>query len=101
MFRNDFQEQQMAPVMSKLQDESFLALLEMVFLRLPKLKRFPVPVLVVGAEKDYLISIKDTQRMARHYGVDALIVKDASHCLMLETGWEMVAEKIKSFAHQH
>ncbi len=101
MFRNDFQEQQMAPVMSKLQDESFLAFLEMVFLRLPKLKRFPVPVLVVGAEKDYLISIKDTQRMARHYGVDALIVKDASHCLMLETGWEMVAEKIKSFAHQH
>jgi pimeloyl-ACP methyl ester carboxylesterase len=101
MFRNDFQEQQMAPVMSKLQDESFLAFLEMVFLRLPKIKRFPVPVLVVGAEKDYLISVNDTQRMARHYGVDALIVKDASHCLMLESGFEMVAEKIKSFAHQH
>ena len=91
----------MNDVVSSLQDESFLAFLEMVFLRLPKLKKFPIPVLIIGAEKDYLISVNDTKRMAQRYGLEAQLVSDASHCLMLETGWEEVAASIKKFVVPH
>jgi pimeloyl-ACP methyl ester carboxylesterase len=73
----------------------------MVFLRLPKLRKLTVPVLIIGAEKDYLISVKDTKQMAKRYGLEAQIVKDASHCLMLETGWEEVAASIKKFVVPH
>jgi pimeloyl-ACP methyl ester carboxylesterase len=101
MFRKDFPTQKMDDVISSLQDESFLAFLEMVFLRLPNLKQLTVPVLIIGAEKDYLISVKDTKQMAKRYGLEAQIVKDASHCLMLETGWEEVAASIKKFVVPH
>jgi pimeloyl-ACP methyl ester carboxylesterase len=101
MFRKDFPTPKMDHVISSLQDESFLAFLEMVFLRLPKLRKLPVPALIIGAEKDYLISVKDTQQMAKRYGLEAQIVKDASHCLMLETGWEEVAASIKTFVAPH
>jgi len=101
MFRNDFPMQKIDEVISSLQDESFLAFLEMVFLRLPKLRKLPVPALIIGAEKDYLISVDDTKRMAKRYGLEAQIVKDASHCLMLETGWEEVADSIKTFVVPH
>ena len=101
MFRGDFPDPKMNDVVSSLQDESFLAFLEMVFLRLPKLKKLPVPVLIIGAEKDYLISVNDTKRMAQRYGLEAQLVSDASHCLMLETGWEEVASSIKKFVVPH
>lgn len=101
MFREDFPTQKMREVISSLQDESFLAFLEMVFLKLPKVKQLPVPVIIIGAEKDYLISVADTKRMAIRYGLSPKIVEGASHCLMLETGWEEVAEDIRKFADPH
>lgn len=97
MFRTDFPDAQMQEITKRLQDESFLAFLEMVFLNLPFLKLLPIPVMIVGAEKDYLISVADTKKMAAKYDVLPIIVKDASHCLMLETGWEKVAEEIRKF----
>lgn len=101
MFRKDLPSQKMSEVMSSLQDESFHAFLEMVFLRLPKVRQLPVPVLIIGAEKDYLISVADTKRMASRYGLSPYIVEGASHCLMLETGWEETAEDIRKFADPH
>ena len=101
MFREDVPPQKMNEVISLLQDESFLAFLEMGFLKLPKIKQLPVPVLIIGAENDYLISVADTRRMARRYGLSSHIIEGASHCLMLETGWEKVAEDIRKFADPH
>jgi pimeloyl-ACP methyl ester carboxylesterase len=97
MFRADFPSQRMIEILNSLQDESFLAFLEMVFLKLPSIKQMPVPVMIIGAEKDYLISVNDTKRMSKHYGLEAKIINGASHCLMLETGWEEVADSIKKF----
>jgi len=101
MFREDFPPQKMSEVISLLQDESFLVFLEMGFLKLPKVKHLQVPVLIIGAEKDYLISVADTRRMARCYGLSSHIIEGASHCLMLETGWEAVAEDVRKFADPH
>ncbi|MFN5421999.1 MAG: alpha/beta hydrolase [bacterium] len=97
MFNSDFPDDQLERIAPKLQDESFLAFLQMVFLKLPASKRAPVPTLIIGGGKDFLISEKDTRQMARSYGVVPVIIPNGSHCLMLEHGWQDVAEKINVF----
>lgn len=97
MFRKDFPNEQLEGIASRLQDESFLAFLEMVFLRLPKTSTAPVPLMIIGGEKDFLIAEKDTRHMAMSYNVTPLIVSNGAHCLMLEAGWQEVAEKINEF----
>ena len=101
MFSSNFPDEKMGAIVNSIQDESFLAFLEMVFLRLPPQKKSPVPIMVVGAEKDYLISENDTRKMAATFAVDPLIIKDASHCFIMEEGWESTAENISQFFDQH
>lgn len=97
MFSKTYPLNKVKKVNSFLQDESFLAFLEMSFLRLPKLSASPVPMMVVGAADDYLISEASTRRMATYFGVEPLIIKDAAHCFMLEPGWEKVADEVVGF----
>ena len=87
----------MRVVADAVQEESFLVFLEMVFLRLPKISSSPVPMMVVGAENDYLISEQSIKKMAAYFRVEPLIIKDAAHCFMFEPGWEKVAEEITNF----
>jgi pimeloyl-ACP methyl ester carboxylesterase len=101
IFRDDFSEEKMARILPKMQEESFLAFMQMVFLKLPRLRRISIPTLIVGAEKDYLVSERDTRRMAAYYDLHPYIIEGASHCFMLETGWENVAEKINAFLLEH
>lgn len=101
IFRQDFSGVQMQKVLPKMQEESFLAFLQMVFLKLPSVRKLSVPTFIIGAEKDYLVSKTDTERMARFYGLTPYIIPNASHCFMLESGWEKVAEKINAFFQEH
>ena len=101
MFSPSFPDDKINKIVARLQDESFLAFLEMVFLRLPSRKDPPVPLMVIGAENDYLVSEKETRKMAISYGVAPVIIKGASHCLMLETGWEYTADLINEFFLLH
>jgi len=73
----------------------------MLFWRLPKVKKAILPIMIVGAENDFLVSMKDTVRMAVSYGVEPLLIENASHCFMLEPGWENTADKINYFLSLH
>lgn len=97
MFSESFPNDKMKAVTEAMQEESFLAFLEMAFLRLPKIKSLPVPVMIVAAEKDFLISLPSIRKMAAYFQVEPLIIKDAAHCFMFEPGWEKVAEKVADF----
>jgi pimeloyl-ACP methyl ester carboxylesterase len=97
MFSANFPDQQMDGIVNRLQDESFLAFLQMAFLKLPAKKVPAIPLMIIGGEKDYLISEKDTRQMAASYHITPLIVPQGTHCLMLEQGWELVAEQINAF----
>jgi pimeloyl-ACP methyl ester carboxylesterase len=97
MFSANFPDQQMDGIVSLLQDESFLAFLQMACLKLPEKRNPAIPLMIIGGEKDYLISEKDTRQMAASYHVTPLIVHQGTHCLMLEQGWEIVAEQINEF----
>jgi pimeloyl-ACP methyl ester carboxylesterase len=97
MFSNNFPEEMLEKAILQMQDESFLAFLEMTALKLPDYRKVKTPMLIVGGEKDYLIPEKATRKMAELYQSDPFIVKNAPHNLMMEPGWEKVAEKIETF----
>lgn len=80
--------------MACLQDESFPALLDLLRLEWrPPLE--PLPVLVLAAEADGFSSAADAQHIARAYGTSAEFFHGMGHDLMLEQGWENVADQIE------
>lgn len=77
----------------RLNNESFLAFLDMLLLDLPDPSRVKVPVLVLGADEDTVIGRGDVVATARAYGTAAEFFPMA-HDMMLEDGWEAVAARI-------
>jgi len=79
----------------RIQDESYRAFLDMLTLNLVKPKRVNrVPMLILGAEDDTIFSQREIRRTAAVYGADAEIFPDMGHDMMLEPGWQAVAERI-------
>jgi pimeloyl-ACP methyl ester carboxylesterase len=97
MFSPAFPEARVRQVIDQMQDESFLAFLEMIALNLPDYRKVSTPLMVVGGEKDFLVSERGTRKMAALYGVAPLIIPGAPHNLMMEPGWEKIAESILGF----
>jgi pimeloyl-ACP methyl ester carboxylesterase len=80
----------------KFGQESFRAFLEMIFL-LPDPKLIKSPLLVIGAANDRIVSENSIRKTAQSYRADVKIFPDMAHDLMLEEGWETVAEFICSW----
>ncbi len=57
-------------------------------------KRVTTPLLVLGAGCDGDITPKELHETARAYGTKAEIFPDMGHDMMLEPGWQAVAERI-------
>ena len=53
-----------------------------------------LPVLVMGGRKDQLTPVFHLKSTAAVYGTQALVFPDMGHAMMLEPGWEDVAEAI-------
>lgn len=89
----------------RLQDDSYLSFLDMLALDLVRTRRVArVPMLVLGAAEDALISTEDVRRTAGAYGAEVDIFDDMGHDMMLESRWESVAHRIERwlagrFAH--
>ncbi len=79
---------------ARMQDESYRAYMDMVLLNLPRPTKGKTPMLVLGAEADEAITVDEVYATARAYGVEAEIFPAMAHDMMLEPGWEAVAERI-------
>ncbi len=77
-----------------MQDESFMALLDMVVLDLPRPDRVKSPLLVLGAGRETMLSREDIEATARAYHAPCEIIPGVAHNSMLEQQWESVAERI-------
>lgn len=75
-------------------DESFRAYLDELGLNLVHPKRVQTPVLVIGAQEDQVITPGMVRSTARAYGVQPEIFTNIAHDVMLESGWEQVAQRI-------
>ena len=93
-FSEGLPEQELQKCYARMQDESYLAYLDMVFLDLPKPRLVKTPMLVLGAEKDGAISKREVEATARAYGTQAEFFTGMAHDMMLEAGWQSVADRM-------
>lgn len=77
-----------------MQDESYLALLDMVALDRPKPSKVRAPLLILGVARDNMLRRGDIEATARAYHTGCEIIPDVAHNSMLEARWESVAERI-------
>jgi pimeloyl-ACP methyl ester carboxylesterase len=88
-------DEQIDTYQQRLQDEGYRGFLDMLALDLVKTKQVNrVPMLVLGAANDAIVSQREIRRTAAVYGVEAQIFPDMGHDMMLEPGWADVAERI-------
>jgi pimeloyl-ACP methyl ester carboxylesterase len=83
---------------ARLQEESARAIwLDMMLLNLPRPKKVTTPLLVVGAECDGMFTPSEERATARAYRTEAKFFPEMGHDMMLEPGWQAVAERIDSW----
>jgi alpha-beta hydrolase superfamily lysophospholipase len=85
----------------RLGEESQRVSFDELLLNLPRPKRVTTPLLVLGAECDVSIVPKEVHATARAYGTKAEIFPDMAHDMMLEPGWDAVAERIHAWLSAH
>ncbi len=86
---------------ARLQEDSSRIGIDCLLLCLPRPKRVTTPLLVLGAEEDGAHTREEILATARAYGTKAEFFPDMGHNMMLEPGWESVAERIDSWlSHQ-
>ena len=87
--------EQVKKYQQRLQDESYLAFPDLVALDLVKTRRVNrVPMLILGAEDDNVVSQRQIRRTAARYDTQAEFFPDMGHDMILDTGWQAVAERI-------
>ena len=75
--------------------ESLRVGLELAWPNFPGPRHNPeMPVLVMGAEKDFFVSPTMVEATARVYRTRAEIIPGLSHAMMLESGWQAAADRI-------
>jgi pimeloyl-ACP methyl ester carboxylesterase len=84
---------------ARLQDESYLAFLDMLFFLVRvRPARVEAPVLVLGAERDGFFTADEIRRTASAYRTEAEIFTGIGHNMMLDQGWEDVADRVDAWA---
>ena len=94
LFPAEMEKAQVQTYCERLQDEAYRAYLDMVVFNLPRPKRVHTEMLVLGSEKDNAIAPKEVHATAKAYGVKAEIFPGMAHDVMLEAGWQKVADRI-------
>lgn len=79
---------------ARLQEDSSRVSIDCLVLRLPRPERVTTPLLVLGADQDGAHTRKEVEATARAYRTEAEFFPDMGHNMMLEPGWEAVAERI-------
>lgn len=91
LFSADADDEKISEYVRRFGSESYRAALEMIF-NLPKPQRVKVPLLIVGAENDKLIAPLKIEKTARAFNADYKIFPDTAHDMMLERGWQAIAD---------
>ena len=99
-FSADVPEERLGAYRALMQEESYMAFLDMVVLDLPRPEKVKTPMLVLGAARDNMLERDDIEATARAYHADYDIVPDVAHDSMLEARWQTVAERILSWLQE-
>jgi pimeloyl-ACP methyl ester carboxylesterase len=64
-------------------------------------KRVTAPLLVLGAQNDGAHTVKEVRATARAFHTEAEFFPNMGHAMMLEPGWDAVAERIHNWLGNH
>ncbi len=98
LFTDAVPEAQAREFWAELGQESYRIELEML-LNLPRPSKIKTPLLVIGADQDHFFSPNEVRRTAKSYYTEAAFFP-GGHNLMIEPGWEKVADHIISWLHE-
>ena len=91
----------LAGAMRHLSPESPQAVMELAWRALaPRPQAHDTPICVIAAANDALFTPEDAQAIAARHGSDAIVLDDLPHMLMLEPGWERLAETLRDWIKQ-
>jgi pimeloyl-ACP methyl ester carboxylesterase len=94
-FSEDMPGEKLTAYHERMQTESYRAFLDMIVLNLPRPKRVQkTPILVLGGGKDTIFNRKEVEATAKAYQTKAEHFANIAHDMMLEDGWNMVADRI-------
>jgi len=94
LFDPDIDEAELEQHMSRMQGESYLAYLDMLFVTRSRPPLVHTPVAFVIGELDALFSVKELTRTAGAYGVEPVVIPGAGHQLMQGPRWRQTAEAV-------
>jgi pimeloyl-ACP methyl ester carboxylesterase len=93
-FSEDISSDTLNGYFSLMQDESYVAFLDMMLFKLPKPEKVSTELLIIGAENDTIFHPDEIEMTAAAYGKKHEIFKGMAHDMMLEDGWQTVADRI-------
>ncbi len=85
---------------SNLQPESSMSTFDMLMLNLPRPKKPSVPLLITGSENDKMVYSSEVEATAKTYGVQCKLFQKIAHDMMLDSGWQRVADYLISWIGQ-
>ncbi|MCB0658250.1 MAG: alpha/beta fold hydrolase [Saprospiraceae bacterium] len=98
-FSDQVPESQVQDALKKINTESYLAYLDMLFQPVRR-NNIHTPLLVLGGEKDHVIPPDLVKRTAAYYGVDPILFPGMGHNLMLEPQYQLVVEHIDGWIRE-
>jgi alpha-beta hydrolase superfamily lysophospholipase len=93
-FSEDIPEARLNGYFSHMQNESYLAFLDMLIFNLPNPEKVTTELLVLGAGADTIFYPDEIQETAKAYHTRAEIFPHMAHDMMLEAGWQSVADQM-------
>jgi pimeloyl-ACP methyl ester carboxylesterase len=94
LFSADLPDDLVARYHARTGSESVRIALDTGFFNLPRPRRVKAPLLVMGAANDRIFPAREVEATARAYGTQAVIFPDMAHDMMLERGWQAVADRL-------
>jgi alpha-beta hydrolase superfamily lysophospholipase len=96
-FSKDISPDKLNGYFSLMQDESYLAFLDMMLFNLPNPEKVSTELLILGAEEDAIFHPDEIEATAAAYDKKAEIFEGMAHDMMLEAGWQTVADRIMNW----
>ena len=93
-FSEELPEEQLVAYWKQMQDDSFMAFLDMVALDRPNPAKVKTPLLILGAARDNMLKPREIEATARAYNTQAEIIATVAHNSMLDPRWQTVADRI-------
>lgn len=101
-FSADMPKAQVQRYFEQIQDESYMAFLDMLVLALPRPKKVPpLPMLILGGNEDAIFTPAEIEYTANAYNAEWELFPKMAHDMMLEAKWEAAAERMAGWLEQH